>query len=298
MQKTYVLDTNVLIQAPHALLSFEDNRIVIPVPALEELDGLKNEEGERGANARQVIRYLENLRQNGDLLKGVVLPNGGSVRLEINHVDVKLPEGWREHSPDNRILKICKGLVDQGENAILVTKDIMARIKAQMIHISSEDFTTDQVASVREQYSARMNVYAADALLENFRTDGMELSDLYTVNAQGEAAAVPPIPNLFLIIHSELHEKKTVLGRISGNRIVPLEYINTQPFGVVPRNVGQRFMQEALLLSAEQAPLVIVKGTAGTAKTFFCPGRRAGTDPGMRRTAVQKNPHQPTERTV
>ena len=269
MQKTYVLDTNVLIQAPHALLSFEDNRVVIPVPALEELDGLKNEDGERGANARQVIRYLENLRQSGDLLKGVFLPGGGSVRLEINHVDVKLPEGWREQSPDNRILKICKGLVDQGENAILVTRDIMARIKAQMIHISSEDFTTDQVASVQEQYSGRLDVYAADELLENFRTDGMELRDLYTVDALGAAAALQPIPNLFLIIHSELSEKKTVLGRISGNRVVPLEYINTQPFGVVPRNVGQRFMQEALLLRAEQAPLVIVKGTAGTAKTFF-----------------------------
>ena len=28
MQKTYVLDTNVLIQAPYALMSFEDNQIV------------------------------------------------------------------------------------------------------------------------------------------------------------------------------------------------------------------------------------------------------------------------------
>ena len=47
MQKTYVLDTNVLIQAPYALESFEDNRIVLPLAVLEELDGLKGSEGER-----------------------------------------------------------------------------------------------------------------------------------------------------------------------------------------------------------------------------------------------------------
>ena len=38
MKKTYVLDTNVLIQAPYALKCFEDNRIVLPLAVLEELD--------------------------------------------------------------------------------------------------------------------------------------------------------------------------------------------------------------------------------------------------------------------
>ena len=35
MQKTYVLDTNVLIQAPYALQSFEDNHIVLPLAVLD-----------------------------------------------------------------------------------------------------------------------------------------------------------------------------------------------------------------------------------------------------------------------
>ena len=59
MQKTYVLDTNVLIQSPEALEAFEDNHIVLPLAVLEELDGLKNAEGEKGRSARQVIRFLE-----------------------------------------------------------------------------------------------------------------------------------------------------------------------------------------------------------------------------------------------
>ena len=74
MKKTYVLDTNVLIQAPYAFQCFEDNDIVLPVAVLEELDGLKHSDGERGANARQAIRLLELLRQSGNLLEGVPLP--------------------------------------------------------------------------------------------------------------------------------------------------------------------------------------------------------------------------------
>ncbi len=119
MQKTYVLDTNVLIQAPYALESFEDNHIVLPLAVLEELDGLKRAEGERGSNARQVIRFLERLRLQGNLIDGVPLPGGGQLRLEINHVGVTLPDGMDPESRDNRILKVCKGLLEEGTPAIL-----------------------------------------------------------------------------------------------------------------------------------------------------------------------------------
>ena len=81
MQKTYVLDTNVLIQSPEALEAFEDNHIVLPLAVLEELDGLKNAEGEKGRSARQVIRFLEELRSQGSLVEGVSLPGGGTLRL-------------------------------------------------------------------------------------------------------------------------------------------------------------------------------------------------------------------------
>ena len=45
MTKTYVIDTNVLIQAPYALECFEDNNLVLPLVVLEELDGLKKADG-------------------------------------------------------------------------------------------------------------------------------------------------------------------------------------------------------------------------------------------------------------
>ena len=77
---------NVLIQAPYAMQCFEDNHVVIPLVVVEELDGLKKADGERGFNARQAIRFLERLRLRGNLLDGVPLDNGGTLRIEINCV--------------------------------------------------------------------------------------------------------------------------------------------------------------------------------------------------------------------
>ena len=37
MKKTYVLDTNVLLDSPEALFSFDDNDVVIPSTVLEEI---------------------------------------------------------------------------------------------------------------------------------------------------------------------------------------------------------------------------------------------------------------------
>ena len=73
MVKIYVIDTNVLIQNPQALLSFEDNQVILPVVVLEELDNLKKAEGEKGRNARAATRILEELRLKGNLLEGVKL---------------------------------------------------------------------------------------------------------------------------------------------------------------------------------------------------------------------------------
>lgn len=72
-----------------------------------------------------------------------------------------------------------------------------------------------------------------------------------------------------MIIKADQSTKKTLLGRVQGGKVVPLVYKKSKPYGVSPRNVGQYFMQEALMTDAEQAPLVIIKGMAGTAKTFY-----------------------------
>lgn len=270
MQKIYVLDTNVLIQSPYALQSFEDNHVVLPLAVLEELDGLKNADGETGANARQAIRFLESLRKAGNLTDGVKLPCGGTLRLETNFVDVELPEGFPDRKNDNRILKVALGLSREArEKVILVTKDIVVRIKAQMTGIDAEDFTTEQAPVSAEQYTGRCEVYVPEQKFENFKKKGILPEDVYQSDEEGNHLPVALVPNQFVILKAEQSIKKTQLGRFNGEKIVSLTYKKKKPYGVSPRNVGQQFLQEALMTGSEEAPLVIVKGMAGTAKTFY-----------------------------
>ena len=267
MAKTYVIDTNVLIQAPYALQCFEENRLVLPLVVLEELDGLKKADGERGANARRAIRFLEKLRLQGDLLGGVALPTGGTLRVEANCSDVELPAALPDDKADNRILKVCQGLKEEGP--ILVTKDLVLRLKAQILGIEAEDFSTEQVIPEEDQYTGRLQCYVPEDKFKDFKKKGVPTKDVYLSDAEGNTSRPDLTENQFVILKADQSLRKTHLGRVKGKKIVPLEYKKSQPYGVKPRNSGQYFLQEALMKPADEAPLVIVKGQAGTAKTFY-----------------------------
>ena len=91
MKKYYVLDTNILLQSPNAIYGFEDNTVVITGTTLQELDSKKNLDGEIGYNARQVARILEDIRNRGNLIKGVKLKEtGGKLIFEPNEVRRKI----------------------------------------------------------------------------------------------------------------------------------------------------------------------------------------------------------------
>src|SRR4051812_50076730 len=79
MKKNYVLDANVLLHDPHAIFKFEDNDLIIPIYAIEEIDQFKREGSERGRNARTIARLLDDLRhgQSSTLARGVALESGG-----------------------------------------------------------------------------------------------------------------------------------------------------------------------------------------------------------------------------
>lgn len=270
MIKIYVLDTNVLLQAPYALESFEDNHVVLPMVVLEELDHFKKAEGETGANARRVIRYLEQQRLKGDLLKGIKMENGGILCVEKNFVNVQLPQDLSPELGDNRILKVCLGLSEsREEQVILVTKDILLRIKAQILGICAEDFTTDQVLEHENQYSGRCEVYVPEELFKNFKKKGISAGQVYVLDQEGKACIPKLEENQFVILKADQSSKKTQLGRVENGVIRKLDYRKSSPYGISPRNAGQYFLQEALMQPADKAPLVIVKGMAGTSKTFY-----------------------------
>ncbi|MDF2568423.1 MAG: PhoH-like protein [Sporomusa sp.] len=274
MTKCYVLDTNVLLHSPNALFAFNEHMIVLPEVVIEELDRFKKESSERGAHSRHVSRLIDKLRLQGNLLEGVPLNEfGGVLRLEANHTCTEMPAHWDREKGDNRILQVCKGLMETGHQAILVSRDTNMRVKSSILEIPAEDFRNDKVASIEQQYTGRQTVYTSSAVINEFYSDDINWLDPAKLSAYDENAGVMAaahfVTNQFLLIKSTDNDRHTALGRFDGQKIVQLRYRSRNPFGVTPRNVGQIFMQECLMMSADEAPLVIIKGPAGTAKTFY-----------------------------
>lgn len=274
MIKHYVLDTNVLLHSPHALFAFSEHTIVIPEVVLEELDRFKSESNDRGANSREVSRIIDQLRARGNLIEGVSLNDeGGILRIAINHLDTSMPMHWDRFKADNRILQVCRGLVEEGRQVILVSRDTNMRVKAVILDVAAEDFRNEKVAKIEDQYTGRAQVYTSTEVIDKFHSDEVNFilpEDLHGFDEATNSLIQPSLTtNQFLLIQSTDNDRHTALGRFDGSKVVHLKFLDRNPFGVTPRNVGQIFMQECLMLGADEAPLVIIKGPAGTAKTFY-----------------------------
>ena len=271
-KKTYVLDTNILLHNPHALLSFDDNDVILPDVVIDELDNHKRDKGEIGANARAAARMLDKFREdpeNGNLLEGYMLPTTGILRVEMNCVDTKMPETWKD-TPDLRILRVCKGLKDKGKNIILVSNDSYVRIKADILGVKSEIFTTERAPMPEDLYQGRRDAYATSANINKFYSE-KKISEkvLIYIDENGNEVEMEPLKlHEYVSVKSIDGTSQSFIGIFDGENIVPLRNNDSRPYDLKAKNVGQKFIIDALERSAQEAPLVIVKGPAGTGKTL------------------------------
>ena len=169
--KIFVLDTNVLLHNADALRSFSDNEVVIPFDVIEELDGFKKKTDETGRNARQVIRTLDALRVRGNLSEGVINEEtGGVVRVSFDCRDasaIKL-----DNLPDNRIIATAWMLMQEGKREVqFVSKDINARIKANVLGLTAVDFEKQKI-NFDELYDGWKEIAVSADDLNGFFADG------------------------------------------------------------------------------------------------------------------------------
>src|ERR1700760_1744990 len=83
LRKAFILDTNGFLFDPQALFKFGNNDIVIPIVVVEEIDRFKREMSETGRHARLFSRLIDEMRADGELSKGVKLPGGGLLSVEL-----------------------------------------------------------------------------------------------------------------------------------------------------------------------------------------------------------------------
>ncbi|OOE01840.1 hypothetical protein BO219_10745 [Anoxybacillus kestanbolensis] len=267
-KKIYVLDTNVLLQDPYSIFSFQDNEVVIPAVVLEEVDSKKRYMDEVGRNARQVSKIIDNLRKNGKLHEKIPLDNGGVLRIELNHRSFQqLQEIFVEKTNDNRILAVAKNLSleeqtkENGRPVILVSKDALVRVKADAIGLEAEDFLSDRVVEIDHIYTGFLDLYISPEHLARFYEKG-EL-------VLAEITNHPFYPNQFIIMKDALGGSSSALGMVdhTGKKVRKLIFHYDHIWGIRPRNVQQTMACELLLRT--DIPLVTLIGKAGTGKTLL-----------------------------
>ena len=257
--KSYVLDTCVLLADPQSILQFDEHEVVLPLVVVEELDRQKTRMDEVGANARRAIRLLEEMgaSRNGGLSTPHDMPGGGSLRIELNgvHSD-RLPEVLDPSTPDHRILATCLNLHDSGRDAVLVTKDAALRIKGAQLSVSVEDYRGDTV-QVDESYSGvaevEVDVDVIDEIYDSGKAVIPELDGIVNqyliLKGPGSASALARVAE---------QGPDPVAVRVAGSR---------QLFGTETKNTRQAFAADLLLDPDVSA--VSIMGMAGTGKTYL-----------------------------
>lgn len=77
----------------------------------------------------------------------------------------------------------------------------------------------------------------------------------------------PLHPNEFLILQDEGNPSHSALAKYKNGEVIPLQFVDSRPWGIIAKNAGQRFALEALM--DDDIPLVILAGPAGTGKTYL-----------------------------
>ena len=276
---SYVLDTCVLLADPHALFRFDEHEVVVPLVVIEELDRKKAAIDEVGRNARTALRLIEELREEsgGGLREPFPLGNGGTVRIESNHIDVELPPYLDAQKPDHRILATAIGL-----HGTLVTKDTALRIKSSQLGVATEDYRGD-TARVEEHYTGIAEIDVEPHLLDELHRDSKVMLTEDTARIGPDGLFL----NQCLILRggrSSSGLARVIDVREDGSAIAHKVHGHRQVFGMSPRDVRQTFAIDLLL--DPDVPCVSLMGMAGTGKTFL--GLAAGLEQVVEATAYRR----------
>ncbi|TVP70518.1 MAG: PhoH family protein [Leptolyngbya sp. LCM1.Bin17] len=260
MKKVFVLDTNVLLHDPMAMFRFEDNDVVLPITIIEELDRFKKDTDDTGRNARYVSRTLDDLRQQGSLVHGIPLAEGGHLKVALCHRDtlMQLPAELEGDKGDNAILAVAMEYRHHHDlPVVLVSKDTNLRIKADTLGLVAEDYETDKV-DIDDLYTGTIEVMtSAEAMSQLFGDGHLHLDR-------------PFYPNQTITLVDEVNPTHTALAYVQGEhgKILPLGKLpHSGVSRVQPRNREQRFAFELLL--QDHLSLVTLVGKAGTGKTLL-----------------------------
>jgi PhoH-like ATPase len=258
MRKNYILDANILLHDPYSIFQFAENAVIIPIGVIGEIDAFKKERTNRGYNARTVVRLLDSLRGQHSLASGAPLERGGHLRV---YCEPEQALAGGNGQVDTEILRVAAAIRQaEPENpVIIVTKDVNLRIRADAAGLRAEDYETDHV-SLSELYTGQQECVVSPEQVAEFQAKG---------RLAVAGGPEPLVPNEYVLLRPADGSKMTALARVGrdGRSYIALHKPEGGLFGIAPRNKEQHFAVDALL--DEQIQLVTLMGKAGTGKTLL-----------------------------
>jgi len=288
MKKFYVLDTNVLMHDPAALFRFAEHDVFLPMVVLEELDKHKIGISEVARNVRQVSRFIDemlDLDDQSSIKNGINLNTNKLANEEINasgkllfQQDTPshpLPSGFPGNTPDNQILAAAYDLDQEHPDAVVnvISKDINLRIKASILGLPNQDYTTDQVLD-----DADLLYSGITRLPETFWEDHAKDMDSWSeAGITYHKLSGPEVKNFYpkqcLLIEQNDSAYQALVSSTDEEQALirtAKDYSsdsNNAVWGISARNEEQNFALN--LLMDPEIDLVTLLGNAGTGKTIL-----------------------------
>jgi len=267
-KKNYVLDTSVYLTDAESIYKFDNHDIFIPLKVLEEIDKHKKRQDSAGANARRIIRTLDELRSSGDLQKGIRLSKGKGLVKVMSYACLTgsvFPPDLDIRIPDHAILATAKAIqADQpNRKTIVVSRDINMRVICDSIGIAAEDYITEKAAESSEHlYAGFVEHLVDDQIIDRFYEGEEILIAEDEIEQQWH-------PNQFIMMVSNANDKKTALARFKTHH-TPLKKIihdKLPDWKINSRNKEQAFAMD--LLMNPDIKIVSLIGRAGSGKTLM-----------------------------
>ncbi|WP_420898882.1 PhoH family protein [Cryobacterium glaciale] len=260
-ERTYVLDTSVLLSDPKAIFRFAEHAVVLPVVVISELESKRNDP-EIGYFARQALRNLDELRLKHERLDfPIPVGEGGTLRVELNHSNMSvLPSGLQLGDNDSRILAVALNLANDGMTVTVVSKDLPLRVKAASLGLAADE------------YRHELAVDSGWTGMDEITLSAEQMSVLYDKETL-DSRTVQDMPiNTGLVIHSD---RGSALGRVTSRGTLKLVRGDRDVFGLHGRSAEQRLAIDLLL--DPDIGILSLGGRAGTGKSALalCAGLEA-----------------------
>ena len=260
-KKIYVLDTSVCLSDSESIYNFGNNDVVLPLKVLQEIDKHKKRQDGVGTNARRIIRTLDSLREKKSLQVGVRIERGKGILRVVDHAVEELSVHLDPTIADHVI--ISSALAEKKHNperkVIMVSRDINMRVICDSIGLLTEDYNEAKVIKNHsELYTGFTSVLVDDQFIDQFYDN----VDVF-LDEEDEIC-----PNQYVMLVSNLNEKKTALCRYINDRepLLKISPVKDAIWGVRARNKEQAFSFD--LLMDPEVSIVTLVGKAGSGKTL------------------------------